>query len=196
MVKFVELEHKFCFDTAADLNALRTSIEACQPETSYSIEVNERYFLVQGLNDFIIRHKVDGEKQSLTLKSFALGADSEQRLEIDIPLSQESGDQLDAIERFLSAFGDFNEYKLTKELEVFTFPEAEIILYRAFSSDREVFVLEVESKKENRDSALCHIKNFETQLELLTKQREKRCLFELLFTSNETVAPRIHKNKR
>ncbi|MFJ1267114.1 hypothetical protein ACD661_00925 [Legionella lytica] len=183
MVKFVEVEHKFCFDDRQSFQETEAAIMQLYPLQDYKVEVAERYFLVDGLKNFIVRHKVDKDKQSLTLKSFYPGQDTEARIEIDIPLAQEKGDQLQAVERFLCAFNQYKEYKLMKYLQVFLFPEAEVILYQAVSQDRELFALEIESVKKSKTQALKHIKQFEQQLGLDARQREKRCLFELLFSS-------------
>lgn len=183
MVKFVEIEHKFCFNDKQSFEKTESAIIQLHPLQDYEIDVAERYFLVEGLNHFIIRHKVDDEKQSLTLKSFGIGKDSETRMEIDIPLAQEQGDLLQAVEKFIAAFNTYKEYKLTKHLKVFHFAEAEVILYQANSQDKEIFALEIESTKAYKSQALKHIKEFELQLGLDERLREKRCLFELLFAS-------------
>lgn len=183
MVKFVEVEHKFCFNDRQSFKRTESAIMQLHPLNDYEINVAERYFIVEGLNNFIIRHKVDEDKQSLTLKSFGIGRDSETRLEIDIPLAQEKGDLLQAVEKFLAAFNPYKEYKLTKHLKVFHFDEAEVILYQANSQDKEIYALEIESTKEYKSQALKHIKRFEQQLGLDARLREKRCLFELLFSN-------------
>lgn len=189
MVKFIEIEHKFCFADKRTLHNTVHAIEQLKPLNHYEVVVNERYFVVQGHNDFLIRHKVDNEKQSLTLKSFTPGKDTEKRLEIEIPLAQEKGDQLLAIEGFLSVFGQFDEYNLIKYLKVFNFDDAEVILYQAVSPEREVYVIEIESTKDDERQALEHIKQFEHSLGLDEKEREKRSLFELLFFSENVLLP-------
>ncbi|MCW8399538.1 hypothetical protein OQJ26_12120 [Legionella sp. PATHC038] len=181
MPKFVEVEHKFCFDNKQSFKKAESAILRLYPLRDYKVDVAERYFIIDGLNNFIIRHKVDEEKQSLTLKSFTPGKDSQTRLEVEISLAQEQGDQLQTVEKFLTVFNSYKEYKLMKHLQVFLFPEAEVVLYQAITQDRELYALEIESVKESKYQALKHIKQFELQLGLDVRKREKRCLFELLF---------------
>ncbi|MFC3909734.1 hypothetical protein ACFORL_11700 [Legionella dresdenensis] len=192
MVKFVEVEHKFCFSDEQSLKSQEAAIMQLHPLQDYEVDVAERYFIIDGLRNFVVRHKVDDDKQSLTLKAFELGKDAETRMEIDIPLAQEKGDQLPAVEKFLAVFGDYEEYRLTKHLKVFNFAEAEVVLYQAACEDREVYVMEIESCKARKKQALQHIKQFEQQLGLDASKRETRCLFELLFFP-EAVSDRQRK---
>src|SRR5690554_6764240 len=105
---FLEIEHKFLMPKTFDTEAFAAKVLALKPASKTAVrEVKDTYYVSPSSPNYIFRHRYDEQLQHLTAKSFhSLTSDrqkfdTEVRTEINLFLSQEQGDQADAVEAFL-----------------------------------------------------------------------------------------------
>jgi hypothetical protein len=177
---FREIEHKFLVGEDFHLEAFRKALERLGPESVLTEHVRDRYFVLRSEPGFIYRHRYDGTLQQLTVKS--IGGDAEDRLEVNLDLGHQKGDQEAAVRRFLGARGIEWEGTLHKDIEVYYFPDCEIVHYRARTDDREVHVVEFEARGiTDLQEARAILERYEQHTGFKGTPRESRSLAELLF---------------
>lgn len=145
-MRFTEIEHKFIVEATFDLAAFGRMLDALGPTRRTSVRVRDRYFLTaDGQRDrYILRHRFDQELHELTLKS--LSDDPEVRDEISIDLSRATGDQAANIDAFVGRLGAVWSGVLEKQINVWYFPDCEVVHYVATSGERTVRCVEFEAK--------------------------------------------------
>src|SRR3954452_10875940 len=104
-LRFAEIEHKFIVDDASDVERFRHLVGALGPTRTMSVRVRDRYYLTAAgrARRFVIRHRFDAELQHLTVKT--LEADTEVRVEVNLDLGHQAGDQEAQVDAFLGQLG-------------------------------------------------------------------------------------------
>ena len=181
-LRFVEIEHKFVVDDAFDLPRFRQAVAALGPIRTSTVSVQDRYFLTEGgsARRFLIRHRFDTELHHLTLK--ALGSDTEVRVEVNLDLGHHAGSQAAQVDAFMDQLGVIWRGTLQKELEVWYFPDCEVVYYQASTSSRSVRCVEFEAtRKDSLQDALATVERFERATGLDGADRSRQSLPQILF---------------
>lgn len=181
-LRFLEIEHKFVVDDEFDLPRFRQAVAALGPIRTSTVSVLDRYFLTEGgsARRFLIRHRFDAELHHLTLK--ALGSDTEARVEVNLDLGHHAGSQAEQVDAFMDQLGVIWRGTLQKELEVWYFPDCEVVYYQASTSSRSVRCVEFEAtRKESLEDALATVERFERATGLDGVDRSRQSLPQLLF---------------
>lgn len=181
-LRFLEIEHKFVVDDEFDLPRFRQAVAALGPIRTSTVSVQDRYFLTEGgsARRFLIRHRFDAELHHLTLK--ALGSDTEARVEVNLDLGHHAGSQAEQVDAFMDQLGVIWRGTLQKELEVWYFPDCEVVYYQASTSSRSVRCVEFEAtRKESLEDALATVERFERATGLDGVDRSRQSLPQLLF---------------
>ncbi len=180
--RFKEIEHKFIVGDAFDRAAFRRTLEGLDPTGTTSQTVRDVYYLPKHPGSYIFRHRYDRELQHFTVKS--LEDDSEVRLEVNLDLGQHRGDQQDAVEAFLATLGVSWRGVIHKEIEVYYFPDCEIVYYRASADSGTVACVELEAvEKRSVGEALDILARYEKRIGFASESRTTETLVELLFPS-------------
>ncbi len=181
-LRFTEIEHKFIVDEQFDLPGFRDALSRLQPTRTSSVHVQDRYYLTDGgrKKGYLIRHRYDAELHHLTLK--ALAADTEARSEINLDLGHHAGDQHDAVEAFLDHVGVQWSGTLHKKLEVWQFPDVEVVHYHASTHARSVRCVEFEAtRKPSLPGALEIVRRYERATGFADLNRSRLSLLQILF---------------
>ena len=181
-LRFTEIEHKFIVDEQFDLPGFRDALGRLQPTRTSSVRVQDRYYLTDGgrKKGYVIRHRYDAELHHFTLK--ALAADTEARSEINLDLGHHAGDQHDAVEAFLDHLGVWWSGTLHKELDVWHFPDIEVVHYRASTTTRSVRCVEFEAtRKPSIAAALEIMRRYERATGFADLPRSHLSLPQILF---------------
>jgi adenylate cyclase class IV len=181
-LRFKEIEHKFIVDAQFDLARFRDALGCLNPTRTSSIRVRDRYYLTDGgrKGRFVIRHRYDEELHHLTLKT--LEDDTEVRSEINLDLGQHAGDQHDAVDEFLAHLGVQWSGTLYKDLDVWLFPDIEIVHYRASTGTRSVRCVEFEAtRKRSLAGALEIVRRYERATGFADLRRSRVSLLQILF---------------
>ena len=178
---FTEIEHKFALNELFDLNLFRESVLSLNPRNVTALEVRDAYYILDARRDFIFRHRYDQELQHLTAKSFA--ADTEIRTEINLDLGQHKGDQQETVDAFFEALGVAWKGIIYKAIEVYNYPDCEIVYYEAWRDrHRRLRFVEFEAKNiSDRDAALTVIERYKGLTGFEGRPREKKALVEIFF---------------
>ena len=88
---FSELEHKYCVPEEFDLEAFSQRVQSISSCEYQEVDVTDTYFVTDKTSGYIFRHRFDRELQHLTVKS--IGSDNESRLEVNLDLGHERGNQ-------------------------------------------------------------------------------------------------------
>lgn len=130
-LRFKEIEHKFVVADDFDLPRFRDALTALAPTRTRAIGVRDRYFLTESGRErrFVIRHRYDATLHHLTVK--AIETDTEVRAEINLDLGQHAGDQAAQVDAFVDRLGVVWRGTLHKDLEVWYFPDCEVVHYQA-----------------------------------------------------------------
>jgi len=180
--RFKEIEHKFIVGKAFDREAFRRTLEGLGPAGTTSQAVRDVYYLPRHPGRYIFRHRYDRELQHFTVKS--LEDDSEVRLEVNLDLGQHRGDQQDAVEAFLATVGVSWRGVINKEIEVYYFPDCEVVYYRATADSGTVTCVELEAvEKRSVEEALDILARYEQRIGFVGESRTTETLVELLFPS-------------
>lgn len=139
---FTEIEHKYVVDEGFDLAAFRRVWERQGPLSTTSLAVRDVYYATHRPG-YIYRHRYDRELQHLSVKS--LEEDSEVRLEVNLDLGQHRGDQQATVEAFMATLGIVWRGEIAKQIEVFYFPDCEVVYYEATAGGRVVHCVELEA---------------------------------------------------
>ena len=181
-LRFTEIEHKYVVDERFDLPRFREALGRLKPTRTTSVRVRDRYFLTQGGRGgrFVIRHRYDAELHHLTLKT--LEDDTEVRAEINLDLGHHAGDQRAQIDAFLDRIGVEWRGTVHKDVEVWYFPDSEIVCYQASSGPRSVRCVEFEAKgARSREDAFAILQTYERATGFDDAERSRLSLVQMLF---------------
>lgn len=181
-MRFTEVEHKFVIDDAFDLPAFRRALEALGPRRHCALQVRDRYFLTGDgrARHYILRHRFDEELHQLTIKSLA--SDPEVRDEINLDLGHHAGDQAAHVDAFAARMGVTWSGALIKDLDVWHFPDCEVVHYVASTADRVVRCVEFEAiGQASIPQALAVIERYERATGFDHGARSHKSLVDLLF---------------
>jgi len=182
VLQFKEIEHKYIVDEQFDLLRFRQAVEALGPTRTSTIGVEDRYFLTEGgrARRFLMRHRYDAELHHLTIKSLA--ADTEVRLEVNLDLGHQAGQQTSQVDAFINLLGVVWSGSLRKELEVWYFPDCEVVYYQASTASRSVRCVEFEARrKDSLEEALATVERFERATGFSGAARSRLSLPQILF---------------
>ena len=180
--RFKEIEHKYVVGDAFDLPRFRDALAALGPDRTSAIRVRDRYYLIDGSLErrFVIRHRFDAELHHLTIKS--LETDTEIRDEINLDLGQHAGDQAAQVEAFLARVGIQWSGTVYKDVDVWYFPDCEVVHYLASTDARSVRCVEFEAtRRESLSDALAIVDRFERATGFDRLARSRLSLPQLLF---------------
>lgn len=191
-LQFTEIEHKFIIDEQFDLTGFREALGRLQPTRTTSLRVQDRYYLTDGSRNgrFVIRHRFDAALHHLTLKT--IETDTEIRSEINLDLGHHAGDQHEAVEAFLDHLGVQWSGTLHKDLEVWHFPDIEVVHYRASTEARSVRCVEFEAtRKSSLAGALAIVQRYERATGFADRRRSRLSLLQTLFPEVSAVLPNM-----
>jgi adenylate cyclase class IV len=181
-LRFKEIEHKFIVDEQFDLPRFRQAVAALGPTRTSTVSVEDRYFLTEGggARRFLIRHRYDAELHHLTIK--ALEFDPEVRVEVNLDLGHHAGRQAAEVDAFMDRLGVTWRGALHKQLEVWYFPDCEVVYYEASTPSRTVRCVEFEARrKDSIEEALATVERFERATGLADASRSRLSLPQILF---------------
>ncbi len=181
-LRFKEIEHKFIVDEPFDLPGFRQAVAALGPIRTSTVSVQDRYFLTDGgrARRFLVRHRYDAELHHLTIK--ALESDPEVRDEVNLDLGHHAGTQASQVDAFMGRLGVIWRGALQKELEVWYFPDCEVVYYQASTPSRSVRCVEFEAtRKDSLEKALATVERFERATGFADKSRSQLSLPQILF---------------
>lgn len=181
-LRFKEIEHKFIVDEQFDLPRFRQAVAALGPASSGAVHVEDRYFLTEagGARRFLVRHRYDAELHHLTIKS--LESDPEVRDEVNLDLGHHAGAQAAAVDAFMDRLGVIWRGALRKELEVWYFPDCEVVYYEAATPSRSVRCVEFEAtRKDSLAAALATVARYERATGFAGASRTRESLPQILF---------------
>ncbi|MBK7575497.1 MAG: CYTH domain-containing protein [Elusimicrobia bacterium] len=181
-MRFTEIEHKFVVGPAFDLTGFRASLDAIGPARHTALRVRDRYFItVDGrARHYVLRHRFDPELHQLTIKSLA--SDPEVRDEINLDLGHHAGAQQAPVDAFVARMGIDWQGELYKDLNVWHFPDCEVVHYVATTSERSVCCVEFEAiQQASVTEALAVIGRYERATGFNPADRSLRPLLDLMF---------------
>ncbi len=178
---FKEIEHKFVVGEGFDLAEFRTCMRSLNPHKTTILTVRDIYYWSQLHPRVIYRHRWDPELQHLSVKS--LEKDTEVRVEVNIDLGQHRGNQQATVEAFIDTLGISWRGDILKDIEVYHFPECEVVYYRGTAGDATVACVEFEAlQQDSIDDALEVLRRYEESAGFTGRQRTPKTLVELLFS--------------
>jgi adenylate cyclase class IV len=181
-LRFTEIEHKYIVEKQFDLERFRCRLTALGPTRTGAIHVRDRYYLTEGgkTRRFLMRHRYDAELHHLTVK--ALETDSEVRVEVNLDLGHHAGNQEAQVDAFVSQLGVLWSGTLHKELEVWSFPDCEVVYYEASTASGAVRCVEFEAtRKDSLAEALETVGRFERATGFQSASRSRVSLPLMLF---------------
>jgi len=187
-LRFTEIEHKYVVDDRFDLRRFRDALARLNPIRTASVRVRDRYYLTEGGRSrrFVIRHRYDAELHHLTLK--ALGADAEVRAEVNLDLGHHAGDQAAQVDAFLDRMGVEWRGTIDKDVEVWDFPDSEVVCYTASAGSRSVRCVEFEAKRAGSiGAALATLQVYERATGFGDAVRSPLALVQMLFPDAATL---------
>ena len=181
-LRFTEIEHKFLVDDQFNVARFDQTLRGMGPEKTTSLQVRDRYYLTAAgqTGGFLIRHRFDPELHHLTLK--AVEPDTEVRSEINLDLGHHAGDQQAAVDAFLDRLGVRWRGTLHKDLQVWQFPDIEVVHYRATTETHTVHCVEFEAThKPSLSDALATVHRYEQATGFDARDRCRLSLPQMLF---------------
>ncbi len=181
-LEFKEIEHKFVLDAAFDVQRFREALAALGSASTSAIRVRDCYYLIEGGLErrFVIRHRFDAELHHLTIKS--IETDTEVRDEINLDLGHHAGDQAARVDAFMARMGVQWSGTLHKDVEVWYFPDCEVVYYVASTDSRTVRCVEFEAtRRDSLADALEIVEKFERATGCDGLIRSRLSLPQLLF---------------
>ena len=181
-MRFTEIEHKFVVGDAFDTAGLHRTLDLLDPTRRASLRVRDRYFLTGDgrTRHYILRHRFDHELHQLTIKS--LTSDPEVRDEINLDLGHHQGDQAAQVDAFVARMGVTWAGELQKDLDVWYFPDCEVVHYVASNGERTVRCVEFEAIRQGSiPAALAVIDRYERATGFDPSARSRQSLVDLLF---------------
>ncbi len=180
---FREIEHKYVVDDDFDVAAFRRTWLRRRPVKTTSLAVRDVYYATAHQPGHIYRHRYDRELQHLTVKS--LEADAEVRLEVNLDLGQHRGDQQTTVEAFMATLDVVWRGEIHKEIEVFYFPDCEVVYYEATAASGSVTCVELEAiGAPSIDEAKNVLEKYAAMADFDPRRRTKQTLVEILFPSD------------
>jgi len=182
VMRFKEIEHKFIVDEGFDAAALGRRLEAIGPSRRTALLVRDRYFQMvgRGGRPHVIRHRFDAELHHLTVKSIA--NDPEVRDEVSIDLGHHMGAQEAQVEAFVLQVGAAPVGVIDKQINVWSFPQCEVVYYVASNGTRSVGCVEFEAMHAvSVPEALAILERFERATGFDAAARCRLSLPEILF---------------
>ena len=179
---FKEIEHKFVLDAAFDLQRFREALTTLGPVRTGAFHAHDCYYLIDGGIErrFVIRHRFDAELHHLTIKS--IETDTEVRDEINLDLGHHAGDQAALVDAFMTRMGVQWSGTLHKDVEVWYFPDCEVVYYVASTDSRTVRCVEFEAtRRDSLADALEIVEKFERATGCDGLIRSRLSLPQLLF---------------
>lgn len=182
-IKFLEIEHKYLVEESFDREHFLAQVAGLGPiHTSY-VDVTDRYYVTHACPNHVYRHRYDAEIQQLTVKG--LSDDPEARLEVNLDLGLQKGNQADRVSAFLTPLGPYWWGDIAKQVWVFYFPKAEIVFYEASHRSRRVRCIEIEAvQPQTLEEGKNIIGIYEEALGLCPQTRCLKSLFHLLLSEN------------
>ena len=181
-MRFTEIEHKFVLEGGFDLAAFRRALDAAGPLRHAAVQVRDRYFLTGDgrARRYILRHRFDSELHHLTIKSLA--TDPEVRDEINLDLGHHDGDQAARVDAFVGRMGVEWTGEIRKHLDVWYFPDCEVVHYTASTGARAVRCVEFEAiGQASVAESLAAIDRYERAAGFDPAARSRQSLIDLLF---------------
>ena len=181
-LRFKEVEHKYIVEDTVDLEAFRLSVRGLGPIKTNTISVRDRYYLTEGghARRVLVRHRYDTELHHLTIK--ALETDTEVRVEVNLDLGHHAGHQEAQVDAFVGQLGVLWSGTLHKALEVWCFPDCEVVYYEASTASRAVRCVEFEAtRKDSLSEALATVGRFERATGFQATSRSRLSLPQILF---------------
>jgi hypothetical protein len=181
-LRFTEIEHKYVVDERFDLQRFRDALGRMNPTRTTSVCVRDRYYLTEAgrARRFVIRHRYDAELHHLTLKT--LEADTEVRAEINLDLGHHAGDQRAEVEAFLDRLGVEWSGTVHKDVDVWYFPDSEVVCYQASTGSRSVRCVEFEAKGAgSMEAAMATLQAYERATGFDDAVRSRVSLVQMLF---------------
>jgi hypothetical protein len=181
-LRFTEIEHKYVVDDRFDLLRFREALARAHPVRTTSVLVRDRYFLTAAGRErrFVIRHRYDAELHHLTVKT--LEADTEIRAEINLDLGHHAGDQRAQVDAFVDRLGVVWRGTVHKDVEVWYFPDCEVVCYQASAGSRTVRCVEFEAKgADSKHAALATVEAYERATGFDRAERTRLSLVQILF---------------
>jgi hypothetical protein len=178
--EFLEIEHKYVVGEDFDLAGFRAKLNAMNPIRHATLHVRDRYFITEAgrARGFVLRHRFDQELHELTLKS--VSDDAEVRDEINLKLRE--GDQQAEVDAFVAAQGLLWSGTLWKDLEVWHFPDCEVVFYIATAEERTIRCVEFEATlKPSCEDALAIVRRYEQATGFAGATRTPASLLALLW---------------
>lgn len=142
MKSFKEFEHKFLVDENFDKDSFFKKLKSLGKPIEKHLVVTDTYLALAGKESFIFRHRHDEEIQQFTVKSY--GGDTRDRLEINLELLNDTS-QKDAVVAFLQTIGEVTSHGILKIVDIFDFPDCEIVHYKAEAGGKTVYCVEFEA---------------------------------------------------
>jgi hypothetical protein len=140
--EFKEFEVKYLLDDSFDTQYFFQTLLAMGTPVEKHLDVTDTYYRFADRPDYICRHRHDLEIQQLTVKSY--GGDTRERVEVNLSLTNQES-QAEAIATFLSTFGRPEVFGIRKRVDIFDFPDCEVVHYVAESAGRRVRCVEFEA---------------------------------------------------
>jgi hypothetical protein len=187
VTRTIEVEHKYLLEPEFDFAAWSALMASLAPVRHNHILVTDRYYLLEGglPGRFVLRHRSDAELHQLTLKSFGQGV--EVRDEISLDLAGGPGSQDEVLGAFMARMGLVWTGALVKELDVWYFPDCEIVHYQATAGQVNVRCIEFEATDVSSiAAALETIASYERLTGFAGRRRTDQSLLELLFPEART----------
>jgi hypothetical protein len=181
-LRFKEIEHKFIIDERTDVQRVRDVLTSLSPVRTSAVRVRDRYYVTEAgrRRRLIFRHRFDEELQHLTVKTIEV--DTEVRLEVNLDLGHHAGDQSAQVESFLAPLEIRWSGTIFKDLEVWEFPDCEVVYYRASTDRHSVRCVEFEAtRKESVNAALAVVEKYEKAVGFDATSRAQRSLVQMLF---------------
>ncbi len=180
---FKEIEHKFIVGDDFDLADFRSRMRGQEASKTTVLTVRDIYYWSEHHPRVIYRHRWDPELQHLSVKS--LEKDTEVRVEVTIDLGQHRGNQQTTVEAFLDTLDITWRGEIVKDIEVYHFPDCEVVYYRGTAGDTTVACVEFEAvRQDSIDDALEVLRKHEELAGFSSRQRTPKTLVELLFAAD------------
>lgn len=176
--EFKEFEVKYLLDDKFDAEGFFSTLRSLGSPVEKHLDVTDTYFILEKKPGFIYRHRHDEEIQQLTVKSY--GGDTRNRVEVNLALENPDS-QKDAVSTFLRSFGEPEEFTIFKRVDIFDFPDCEIVHYVARTSDKSVRCVEFEAVGvDSWEEAKSVIDHYASKTGFIDIERCEIALFDLL----------------
>ena len=162
-LRFKEIEHKYIVDERFDLQRFRDVVATLRPARTFSIRVRDRYYPDRG-------RPCPAFRDPAPLRRRAAPADREDA-RAPTPRSASRSISISDITpatsrrrstRFSASWASSGSGTLHKDLEVWDFPDCEVVHYQASTDRRSVRCVEFEAtRKDSLDGGACDVEKYE-----------------------------------